>query len=186
MYTMVMMMAMSGSTDTANFGGKLFGHGSSCHGNSCNGAMVVSAGCSGSYAAPTVPAPAYAGCSGTSCHGSMSCHGSTSCHGGSGFLGLRSHFSRKSGCHGSTSCSGYGAPSAGCHGYHAPAADCCGASAAYSTGCVGSIITGSTPGAVISETPAAPVTGAKEMPKVKDAPKSGTVPPTTPKSGEGV
>jgi hypothetical protein len=177
MYTMVMMMAMSGSTDTANFGGKLFGRGNSCHGNSCQGAMVVSAGCSGSYAAPTVPAPAYTGCSGTSCHGSMSCHGG---NGGGGFLGLRGRMGNRSGCHGSTSCSGYIVPSTG---YHAPAADCCGTTAAYSTGCVGSIITGSTPGAVITETPA---TGAKEMPKVKDAPKGGTVPPTTTKSRDGV
>ncbi len=172
MYTMVMMMAMSGSTDTTAFGGKLFGGG--CHGTSCHGAMVVSTGCTGSHAAPTVPAPAYAGCSGTSCHGS------TSCHGGSGFLGLRSHFSRKSGCHGSTGCHGSVAPSTGCTGYAAPAAaDCCGTTAAYSTGCVGSIITGSTPGAVITESPAAPAAGAKEMPKAKDAPKGE-------KKGDGV
>ena len=154
MYTMVMMMAMSGSTDTTAFGGKLFGGG--CHGNSCHGAMVVSTGCTGSHAAPTVPAPAYTGCSGTSCHG------------GSGFLGLRSHFSRKSGCHGSTGCHGYAAAPA--------AADCCGTTAAYSTGCVGSIVTGGTPGAVITETPAA---GVKEMPKAKDAPK-------VEKKGDGV
>ncbi len=184
MYTMVMMMAMSGSADASGFGGKLFNRGASCHGSSCSG-VVVATGCTG--AAPTVPAPT--GCSGSSCYGATSC---TGCSGGGGFLGLRSHFSRKmgSGCHGS-SCSGYAAPSTGCTGYAAPAADCCGAPAAYSTGCVGSVISGGMPGAVITETPAMPAAGgAKEMPKpMKDAPKT-TTPPTTPKAidktGDGV
>ena len=182
MYTMVMMMAMSGSADTSNFGGKLFNRGASCNG--CSGVVVATScnGCSG--AAPTVPAPS--GCSGSSCYGSTSC---TGCGGGGGFLGLRSHFSRKmgSGCHGS-SCSGSAAPSTGCTGYTAPSTGCSGAPTVYSTGCVGSVISGGMPGAVITETPAMPAAGAKEMPKpkdaLKDAPKA--APKTAEKSGDGI
>lgn len=94
MYSLVLMMALSGSAETP---AGLFNHGcSGCHG--CSGS------CSGS-------------CTGSSCCGGSSCHGSKhGCHGG----GL---FSRKHGCHGgchgcngSSCCGGY---AAGCCGGHA-------------------------------------------------------------------
>ena len=186
MYTMVMMMAMSGSADTTGFGHKMRG---GCDGMGCNGAaVVVASGCSGcTGAAPA--AVASAGCQGSaSCYGSTSCNG---CGGGSGFLGLRGHFSRK--MRGGSSCSGYAAPSAGCtgcSGYAAPAvADCCGAAASYSTGCVGSVITGGMPGAMITEGPAAmpaPTTGAVEKPKPMDKPTPAPTPAPKPKPADKV
>lgn len=106
MYTMVLMMALSTSGDTASFGKK----------NGCCGGVVVTSchGCTG----------ASAGCTGySSCHG---CSGS-SCHGGrekggflGGFLGKKS--CHGSSCHGSScygSCTGITTGcwgSAGCYG----------------------------------------------------------------------
>ena len=83
MYTMVLMMAMAGSGDTASFGWNKSG----CNGTSCTGTVVATSctGCTG-----TVVAASCTGCSGSvtaSCHG---CSGSSNCCGsGSGFLGLR-------------------------------------------------------------------------------------------------
>ena len=186
MYTMVMMMAMSGSADATGFGHKMRG---GCNGMSCTGVAVVASGCTG-VAPAAVVAPA--GCTG--CGGSMSCNGSTSCNGcggGSGFLGLRGHFSRK--MRGGSSCSGMAAPSTGCTGYSTGCTGCTGMAAptdVYSTGCVGSVITGGTPGAVMTEGAPPAVTPAPktvDMPKTKDAPKAA---PATPKAidktGDGV
>jgi len=78
MYSVVLMVAMTGGADTADFGHRCSGC-SGCHGG-CSGA--VSHGCSGC-----------SGCHG--CHGSRgglfhrrSCHGCHGCHGGcSGYTG---------------------------------------------------------------------------------------------------
>jgi hypothetical protein len=120
MYTMVLMMAMSGSGEAPNFGGRLFG-GSSCHGSapvaaSCQGSVPVfvaaPAGCTGARPAGctggVVAAPA--GCTGNSCHGG-------------GFLGIRkaisSHFNK--------GCTGSAPVSAGCHGSVPVSSGCHGA-----------------------------------------------------------
>lgn len=120
MYSMVMVMALSGTAAVPAFGG----HG--CHGSS---------GCSGYY-----------GCSGSSCGGS--CHGGhrlfscfnkgNSCHGSYGCSGSCS------GCHGSYGCSG------SCHGGHRlfgghGGHGCHGSCSGYSN-CCGSVMVGCTGG----------------------------------------
>ena len=93
MYSIVLVMALSGGAEAPAFGG-----GRGCHG--CSGS-------SGCYASSCHGG--YSGCS-SSCHGGRrGCHGRSSCHGG-----------RRHGCHG---CSGYsgcngchGSASYGCHG----------------------------------------------------------------------
>ncbi|MGL6076138.1 MAG: hypothetical protein ACRC8S_18420 [Fimbriiglobus sp.] len=191
MYTMVMMMAMSGSADTAGFNGKLLG-------GSCHGARVVTvaAGCTGAVPAP---APVFAGCTGAApaAAGCNGCHGSflglgllrgNGCNGngcnGSGFLGLRSHF-QSSGCHGTVI-------SSGCHGtVVAPApmvvaapAPCCGAAPAItSTGCVGGVVTISETPAPVTSTPVLTAEPVKEMPKAKEEKKPED---TKKKSSEGI
>lgn len=174
MYTMVLMMAMSGSGDVSSFGGRLLGGNGSCHG------AAVTSGCSG-YAAPVASgcsgyATAANGCSGYAAPVAAGCHGggsgflglglfsgrSSSCHGGSGFLGLRSHGS----CHGTASHS------------------CMGSAAGYSTGCQGAMVapaytTSDCCGAstVVSETPATttpaamPGVPAAEPKKMTETPK---------------
>jgi hypothetical protein len=145
---MVLMMAMTPTTDATAFGGKMLG-GHSCHGSSCHGAVVASSGCHGSSHSNSCHGGGHflglrgRGCHGSSCHGtvvaaapaatvSAGCHGSschgTSCHGGGHFLGHRSNSCH--GCHGGglfsrlfsghgNSCSG-----GGCTGA-APAAPAC-------------------------------------------------------------
>jgi hypothetical protein len=179
MYTMVMMMAMSGSADTTGFNGKLFG-------GSCHGARVVTvaAGCTGAVPAPapvaagcTGAAPAAAGCTG--CHGGFlglgllrgHSHGCT----GSSFLGIRSHF-QSHGCHGSAVAAP--APVA------APAACCGSAPAVTSTGCIGGVVTISeTPAPVTSTTTSEPV---KEMPKAKEEMKKPEEKKPEAKKSEGI
>ena len=84
MYTMVMMMALSGSADTASFGGLFKRGGSSC-GGGCSGVVVTPAvGCHGS-----VP---MMGCHGsvpmTGCHGAVAPAAGCSGEAKSGFLGF--------------------------------------------------------------------------------------------------
>jgi hypothetical protein len=164
MYTMVMMMAVAGSADTASFGWKK----NSCHGGAvvagCHGAIPAYAGCHGSGYLPSYTGchGAYAGCYGSSCYGErggfLGLRGN-SCDGGrGGFLGLRG--GRGYSCHGGA-CHGV-VVSHGCHG----AVDCCGAHIAHSTGCVGSVVTGAAGAAMPA--PAAegtPNTPAKDTPK---------------------
>jgi len=156
MYSVVLMMALSGGGEAVDFG-----HRNSCHG--CSGAVVVSScsgavvGCSGSY-----------GCSGAvagyGCHGAAACSGS--CHGRHGgglFSGGGGLFSRRGGhgchgCSGSVACYGssgcYGG-SVGCYG----SSGCYGGSVGCYGGCGGTIVVPSTPG-----TPGTPETP-KVMPK---------------------
>jgi uncharacterized protein (TIGR03000 family) len=105
MYSVVLMMALSGGGEAVDFGHR------KCHG--CTGApactgVVVARGCTGGAVAH--------GCSGYgSCHGRVAHHGhraagcTGSCHGGGLFSRMRSR------CHGSSyGCTGYGA--VGCTG----------------------------------------------------------------------
>jgi hypothetical protein len=185
MYSMVMMMALSGTPDSAAFGGKLFGGRSgcngtiaaSCYGNSCQGSYMPtvpapSYGCSGSNYAPSYGcsgssyAPAYSGCT-----GSNGFYGSTSCHGTpkSGFLGLRECFKGKmshgSGCSGSSYAPSYGcsgssyAPSYGCSGSsYAPAYSGCTGYTQSSACCPTPVMTTGCTGGVISGYSAMPGT----------------------------
>ncbi len=156
MYTMVLMMAMSGSPDVAEFGGRSSG---------CQGAVASCKGDRGGF----LGLRDRGGCTGnTSCHGAVvvvasGCHGN-SCHGGgmsckgerSGFLGLRN----RAGCHGGTSCHGY-VNNCSCHGVPA---NCCGT---VTTGCTGMIVTGMPAGAMAM--PAAPAKeGAAKDPMKKE------------------
>jgi hypothetical protein len=158
MYTMVLMMAVAGSGDTAAFGRK---------------SSSANCGCSGSVA---YAAPVSYGCTGVSyggCYGSgmsSGCYGSSmssGCYGGGassgksrgGFLGLGlcGKKSASTGCTGyvapaccapvSYGCTGYstGLSYGGCYGsglsYAAPVSyGCTGFSSGYGTGCVGSVV----------------------------------------------
>ena len=137
MYTMMLMMAVSGSGDVAALGH----HRGGCHGGGygCTGAYSAcdygSCGCTGYV---------YGGCYGGGCHGGG--HGFLGHHrggcngGGHGFLGHH-----RGGCNGyvASSCgcwgSGYGY-GYGCTGSYAPS--CCGAAPVMSTGCTGAVMTG--------------------------------------------
>ena len=161
MYTMVLMMAMSGSGDVSSFGGRFMGGNGSCHG----APAAVTSGCSG-YAAPVASgctgyaAPVAAGC----CGGGSGILGlglfsgrSTSCHGGSGFLGLRSHGS----CHGTASHSCMGSSVAATYSVPMVAAPDCG-------GCGASTVISEMPA---TATPAAMPVPAAEPKKMMEAPK---------------
>lgn len=116
MYSVVLMMALTGGAEAADFGGRGCGGcsgchgcvGSSCHGcngcHGCRGGLFSGLfnrchGCNGCH-----------GCSGSVCHGctGSSCHGCNGCHGCRGGL-LRGLFHRDR-CHGCNGCHG------GCHG----------------------------------------------------------------------
>jgi len=130
MYSMVMVMAMSGS---AALPASCFGscHGSSCHGAvacSCSGYSSCSGSCHGSschgsksfslfnkHSSCHGSCSGYSICSGySSCSGSVSCHGSScsgschgsSCHGGGLFSKFKHNSCHGSSCHGYSSCSG--------------------------------------------------------------------------------
>jgi len=146
MYTMVLMMAMSGSGDVASFGRDRGGcsgsMAASCHGGGGGGFLGLrNRGGSSCHGSGYSSCSGY-GYSGSSCSGSVvasygSCHGGSSCHGErGGFLGL---CKRKSGgsCHGGMASS--------CHGYTA-GSGCSGSM--MTTGCTGTIITGGMGGAM--------------------------------------
>jgi len=111
MYSVVLLMAMSGAPDSA----AVFCHKS--HG--CQGAVATSCGCSGT----AMPVGCYGGgmgCyGGAACHGGAGCYGGAACHGGHGGL-FHKH------AHG---CAG------GCQGYVAASCGCCGT--AMPVGCYG-------------------------------------------------
>lgn len=137
MYTMVLMMAMSGSGDTASFGW----HRGGCHGNSCHGVAVATccAPVAQACCAPVAPA---CGCHGGG-HGFLGGRGH-SCHGG-GFLGHRSH-----GCHGmANNCC-------------APVASC-GCTGMVAGGCTGMMMVAPGGGAPVSMPPATTAVPAKEV-----------------------
>jgi uncharacterized protein (TIGR03000 family) len=106
MYSVVLMMALSGGTESTDFGGrKCHGSDGGCHGN-------VAASCSG--ACHGKRAGLFSGHKKDKCHGAAAapaCHGAKACHGSRGGL-----FHRSKGCHG---CTGYVAPA--CCGPVAPA-----------------------------------------------------------------
>jgi uncharacterized protein (TIGR03000 family) len=118
MYSVVLMMALSGGTESADFGHR---KAKDCNGG-CNGTVVVSCNgctgtsCSGKYAACTGCTGSCTGCAG-SCNG---CNGEEK----RGFLSRLFHHRAKDDCCGAPPpCSGCNGKKNGCHG---PVA-CCGA-----------------------------------------------------------
>lgn len=100
MYSVVLMMALSGGGDAVDFG-----HRKACHG--CSGAVV----CTGAVVVH--------GCTGSACHGRVGhgCHGAVACHGGCHGGGLFSkHRARCHGCSGSYGCTGVVCTGGGCYG----------------------------------------------------------------------
>ena len=183
MYTMVLMMAMSGSGDVTSFGGRLLGGNGSCHGaavtSGCSGyAAPVASGCSGyasgcsGYATPAVASGCCGGGSGILGLGLFSGRGS-SCHGGSGFLGLRSHGS----CHGTASHSCMGSSVEATYSVPMVAAPDCG-------GCGASTVISEMPATATPAVMPAPTAEPKKMeaPKKPDA-KPADAPK---KTGDGV
>jgi uncharacterized protein (TIGR03000 family) len=100
MYSVVLMMALSGGSEAVDFGHRCKG----CTGYACSGATV----CTGYAAACTGRTHRCHGtyaCSGSACHGTYACSGSActgSCHGGL-FSRLKS---RCHGCTGTYACTG--------------------------------------------------------------------------------
>ncbi len=156
MYTMVLMMAVGGSADTASFGGRR----ASCHG----GGYVAVASCYGSghgscYGGGHLPA--YTGGCWSASYGSCSGYVAGGCNGVrrvgilGGLFGHRNHS-----CHGG-GCSGYvAATPAGCCGHVHVAATCCApvASCCAPTPCCGAavaspVITGGVPCITAGMTP---------------------------------
>jgi uncharacterized protein (TIGR03000 family) len=115
MYSVVLMMALSGGGDAVDFG-----HRKACHGGGACSGVVAGHGCTGAVAA-------YGCTGGGSCHGRVAHHGNRGCHGGGLFSKHRSH-----GCHGSSGCSG----SYGCTGSVGYGGGCFGGA-----GCTGGVIT---------------------------------------------
>lgn len=210
MYTMVLMMAMSGSGDVSSFGGRLLGGKGNCHGAAvstagygysshvaagCNGyAPAVASGCHG-YAASAgygYAAPVASGCSGYAASVAEGCHG-----GGSGFLGLGLFSGRGNSCQGG---------GGGFLGLRSRGSSCHGTAShshmSYSTGCQGAMVapaylTSDCCGAstVVSETPATttpaamPGVPAVEPKKMTETPKKpvDSKPADAPKkTGDGV
>jgi len=158
MYSVVLMMALSGGAESADFGHR---RASDCNGCSCSGAVASCHGCSGSYSGCSGSCSGCSGtvvysscsCSGSSCSG---CHGSSACNGcdGGGRQGLFGRLFHRNrgndccsapvscnGCTGYTGCSG-------CHGtavYHG-CTGCSGVVYQGCTGCTGTVVT--TPPAV--------------------------------------
>lgn len=165
MYTMVLMMAMSGSGDDMSWG-----HRGGCHGgSSCHG-YVAASSCCGSYA------PVSTGCYGSGYGSGYGCNGGYSCHGGGrgGFLGL---CNRGNSCHGGGglfhrgghSCHGYVNTCNTCNTCAAPMNNCCGQVQSY--GCTGGMMyaPGYAPGTMYAPGMAAPAPGTAPL----------TMPPAT-------
>ena len=131
MYSLVLMMAMSGPAVEA----PAFGH-HSCNGSSCSGSSCSGSSCSGGH--HFLGHHHHSSCHGSSscsgyvssgCHGGSSCSGS-SCSGGHHFLGGHHHHNSCCGCTGvSTSCG------------------CCGSTASY--GCGGGVMAAPPVGTVV-------------------------------------
>jgi uncharacterized protein (TIGR03000 family) len=103
MYSVVLMMALSGGTESTDFGGR------KCHG--CDGGCTAKAAACHGKRAGLFSGHKCHGAKAPRCHGAApACHGAKACHGSRGGL-----FHRNKGCHGCTGCSG-----------PAPAPACCG------------------------------------------------------------
>ncbi|MBX7103380.1 MAG: TIGR03000 domain-containing protein [Gemmataceae bacterium] len=131
MYSVVMMMVMSGAPEMPSFGGNRGCHGCngcqgvavSCYGGCHGGCRGVANGCVGCNG----------GCRGYACNG---CYGGNSCNGCHGGHGLFSRF-RNRGCHGGNSC-------CGCHGGNACYGGCTGVVVGCTGGmaCQGGVVVG--------------------------------------------
>ncbi|MBI3412075.1 MAG: TIGR03000 domain-containing protein [Planctomycetes bacterium] len=128
MYSVVLMMALSGGTEATEFGR----HGCQGMGHGCHGAGRGCWGGSGCWG------------SGHSCHGG-GLFNRNGCHGGGLF---QRHGCHGGGCHGgyvSSGCYGGGCYGGGCHGngchggglFHRHNHGCCGGAVVYSSGCHG-------------------------------------------------
>jgi hypothetical protein len=141
MYSIVLLMAMSGPAADAPAGIFFHRHESSCcgcTGSACSGYSACS-GCSGYSACSGCSGySACSGCSGYACSGCSGCHGSER----HGFLGIFHRHKESCGCSGAHSCGCCGvSTSCGCCGSHA-SCGCCGVAANYapvSTGCCGCV-----------------------------------------------
>lgn len=136
MYSLILMTAMAGSTDTASFGWR-----TGCTG--CAGTVVV-AGCSGNSCSGF--ATTYgSSCSGYACSGCSGVVASTGCCGGGALFprlrnaitGIGHRLSCFGSCHG-YSCTGYSCSGYSCHGSAYANSTCYGSC----SGCHGSIVTG--------------------------------------------
>ena len=125
MYSVVLMMALSGGADSVEFGGRRCGGCASSHG--CHATVARCHGCNGCHGGLFSRSRCHGGCHSachngchrvrshgchSSCHSSCSsaCHG---CHGGGLFSRLRNR------CHGCNGC--HAAVCSGCNGSAAPA-----------------------------------------------------------------
>jgi uncharacterized protein (TIGR03000 family) len=125
MYSVVLMMALSGGPEAVDFGGRRC---NGCNNNGCHGAVAAchggngchrSRGCHGgglfsrhgcNHGCNNGCHAVSHGCNGSACHGGNGCHRSRGCHGG----GLFSrHRNRCHGCNGG--CNGGCHASHGCH-----------------------------------------------------------------------
>jgi uncharacterized protein (TIGR03000 family) len=99
MYSVVLMMAMSGGAEAPEFGGR------GCNGCAGGGCHGVASGCHG-------------GCRGGLFHRDRGCHGcsGSACHGGSGCHGCRGGLFGGRRCHGGNGCHGGCVGSVGCTG----------------------------------------------------------------------
>jgi len=163
MYSVVLLMAMSGPAADAPAGIFFHRHETNCSGctgsacSGCTGYACSGSGCTG-YACSGSGCTGYAcsGCTGNACCG---CHGSER----HGFLGIFHRHHESCGCCGAqTSCGCSGAHACGCCGV-AVSCGCCGAP--VSTGCCGCM--GSAPAAPGMGTQAPPV----KMPEPPVKPK---------------
>jgi uncharacterized protein (TIGR03000 family) len=153
MYSVVMMMVMSGAPEMPAFGGR---GGRGCvGGHGCGGAVAASCygGCTGAVVSHGCVGNACYGCVGHACYGctGYACNG---CHGGRGglFSRLRNH-----GCRGGHACHGcYGGNACyGCAGGHGCVGGCVGGHACVGGhGCVGGVVVHTASAAVVSEMPA--------------------------------
>jgi len=145
MYSVVLMMALSGGAESADFGHR---RASDCNGCSgCSGAVASCHGCTGSSCSGSCTGTVVVSCSGSSCNG---CHGSSACNGcdGGGRQGLFGRlFHRNRGsdccsapvaCHGCTGSHGCN----GCSGtvIYQGCSGCTGVVTHGCTGCAGSVV----------------------------------------------
>ncbi len=155
MYSVVLLMALSGGAEAPD-----------CHRHSCSGSSACSGGyamaCTGGYGGCT---GGYASCSGSSCHGGghklFGGHGGRSCHGGGGLFGGHKG---GHGCHGGyESChGGYGCTGGGYMG-------CTGGYGGGYMGCTGGAYMGCAGGAYMEGGMAPPPPPAGEkLPKPKE------------------
>jgi uncharacterized protein (TIGR03000 family) len=174
MYSVVLLMALSGGAETPAadgcngcYGGGCYGGG--CWGGGCHGGGLFSHGCRGG------------GLFSHGCHGGGGCHGGYGCHGG----GLFSHGCHggggcNGGCHGGAGCNGgcHGGlfhRGGGCHGGYGCNGGCHGGAVVCNGGCAGAAACNGAP----APAPAPKKEKAKEMPGPKKGEEASLSAPAT-------